>query len=38
MCVADAVAQGKVHDGDLCVFIGSGGGMSMAALTLEWGA
>lgn len=38
MCVADAVAQGKVQDGDLCVFIGSGGGMSMAALTLEWGS
>jgi len=38
MCVADAVAQDKVHDGDLCVFIGSGGGMSMAGLVLEWGA
>jgi len=38
MCLADTVAQGKVKDGDLCVFIGSGGGMSMAALTLEWGA
>jgi 3-oxoacyl-[acyl-carrier-protein] synthase-3 len=38
MCVADAVTAGKVHDGDLCVFIGSGGGMSMACLALEWGA
>jgi 3-oxoacyl-[acyl-carrier-protein] synthase-3 len=37
MCVADAVRQGKVAEGDLCLFIGSGGGMSMAALTLEWG-
>lgn len=38
MCVADAVCAGELADGDLCVFIGSGGGMSMAALTLEWGA
>ncbi|MDP2313585.1 MAG: ketoacyl-ACP synthase III [Pseudomonadota bacterium] len=38
MCVADAVTAGKVRDGDLCVFIGSGGGMSMASLVLEWGA
>ncbi len=37
MCLADAVSRGELHDGDLCVFIGSGGGMSMAALTLEWG-
>ncbi len=37
MCLADAVAAGKVKDGDLCVFIGSGGGMSMAALAMTWG-
>jgi 3-oxoacyl-[acyl-carrier-protein] synthase-3 len=37
MCVADAVASGMVRDDDLCVFIGSGGGMSMAAMTLRWG-
>lgn len=37
MCLADTVAKGVVEEGDLCVFIGSGGGMSMAALTLEWG-
>lgn len=37
MTVADAVRSGKVHDGDPCLFIGSGGGMSMAALYLEWG-
>ncbi|MBX3034543.1 MAG: ketoacyl-ACP synthase III [Bdellovibrionaceae bacterium] len=37
MCLADAVEQKKLKKGDLCFFIGSGGGMSMAALALEWG-
>lgn len=36
MCIADAAAAGKVAPGDLCVLIGSGGGMSMATLALEW--
>ncbi|NUM59687.1 MAG: ketoacyl-ACP synthase III [Bdellovibrionaceae bacterium] len=37
MCLADAVRQHKLKKGDLVVMLGSGGGMSMAALTLEWG-
>lgn len=37
MALADAVQQKKLRKGDLCFFIGSGGGMSMAALALEWG-
>jgi 3-oxoacyl-[acyl-carrier-protein] synthase-3 len=36
MCIADAAAHGKLAPGDLCVLIGSGGGMSMATLALEW--
>lgn len=37
MALADAVEQKKLRKGDLCFFIGSGGGMSMAVLALEWG-
>lgn len=37
MCLADAVKQHKLKKGDLVVMLGSGGGMSMAALALEWG-
>ncbi len=37
MCVADAVRQHKLKKGDLCVLLGSGGGMSMAAAAMEWG-
>lgn len=37
MALADAAQQHKLKKGDLCFFIGSGGGMSMAALALEWG-
>jgi len=36
MCVADAARQHKLKKGDLCVLLGSGGGLSMAALTMEW--
>lgn len=36
MALADAVAQHKLKKGDLVFFLGSGGGMSMAALALEW--
>lgn len=36
MCLAEAVEQGKLQKGDLCLFIGSGGGMSMAAAAYEW--
>lgn len=37
MALADAVEGKKLKKGDLCFFIGSGGGMSMAALAFEWG-
>lgn len=37
MAVADAAHQKKMKKGDLVFMLGSGGGMSMAALALEWG-
>ncbi|PWU16822.1 MAG: ketoacyl-ACP synthase III [Bdellovibrio sp.] len=37
MCIADAVAVRKLKKGDLCILLGSGGGMSMAALAMTWG-
>lgn len=37
MAMADAVDRGLLSRGDLVVLMGSGGGMAMAALTLEWG-
>lgn len=37
MALGDAVAQKKLKKGDLCLFLGSGGGMSMVALAMEWG-
>lgn len=36
MCIADAVEKKKLKKGDLCVLLGSGGGLSMAAALLEW--
>jgi len=36
MCIADAARQKKLKKGDLCVLLGSGGGLSMAALAMEW--
>jgi 3-oxoacyl-[acyl-carrier-protein] synthase-3 len=36
MCMADAVRQHKLKKGDLIVMLGSGGGLSMAALAMEW--
>lgn len=37
MAMADAADQGVLEAGDLVVLMGSGGGMAMAALALEWG-
>ncbi len=37
MALADAANQKKMKKGDLVFMLGSGGGMSMAALALEWG-
>lgn len=37
MCMADAVRAHKVKKGDLVVMLGSGGGMSMVAIAMEWG-
>jgi 3-oxoacyl-[acyl-carrier-protein] synthase-3 len=36
MALADAASAHKLKKGDLLVFVGSGGGMSMAALALRW--
>jgi 3-oxoacyl-[acyl-carrier-protein] synthase-3 len=37
MAMADAADGGLLKAGDLVVLMGSGGGMAMAALALEWG-
>ncbi|MEJ2678086.1 MAG: 3-oxoacyl-[acyl-carrier-protein] synthase III C-terminal domain-containing protein, partial [Gemmatimonadota bacterium] len=37
MAMADAVDRHVLRAGDLVVLMGSGGGMAMAALALEWG-
>ncbi|KHD87395.1 MAG: 3-ketoacyl-ACP synthase [Bdellovibrio sp. ArHS] len=37
MAIADAARQKKMKKGDMVFMLGSGGGMSMAALALEWG-
>jgi 3-oxoacyl-[acyl-carrier-protein] synthase-3 len=37
MALADACEQGKLKKGDLVMFVGSGGGLAMAALAMEWG-
>jgi 3-oxoacyl-[acyl-carrier-protein] synthase III len=37
MAIADAARKHLLKKGDLCFMIGSGGGMSMAAVALEWG-
>jgi 3-oxoacyl-[acyl-carrier-protein] synthase-3 len=37
MALHDAVAQHKLRKGDLVFMLGSGGGLSMAALSLIWG-
>jgi len=36
MALADAARAHKLRDGDLVVFVGSGGGMSMAAVAMRW--
>jgi 3-oxoacyl-[acyl-carrier-protein] synthase III len=37
MALADAASAHRLRRGDLVVLMGSGGGMAMAALALEWG-
>lgn len=37
MCMADATRAHKVKKGDLVLMLGSGGGMSMVAIAMEWG-
>lgn len=36
MCIADAARSHLLKKGDLIVLLGSGGGLSMAALAMEW--
>lgn len=38
MALDDAVRAGRVHDGDLLVLTGSGAGLAMACVALEWRA
>lgn len=38
MALCDAVSQGRVSDGDYIAFVGFGGGLSWAAMVLQWGA
>ncbi len=37
MCMADAARAHKVKKGELVLMLGSGGGMSMVAIAIEWG-
>jgi 3-oxoacyl-[acyl-carrier-protein] synthase-3 len=37
MAISDAVKNKKLKKGDLIFMLGSGGGMSMAALAMTWG-
>lgn len=37
MAIADAASAHKLKKGDLVMVLGSGGGMSMAAMTMNWG-
>jgi 3-oxoacyl-[acyl-carrier-protein] synthase-3 len=37
MAMADAARKHLLRHGDLCVLVGSGGGMAMAALAMTWG-
>jgi len=37
MALSDAVESKKIKKGDLVFMLGSGGGMTMAALAMEWG-
>jgi 3-oxoacyl-[acyl-carrier-protein] synthase III len=36
MCLSDAVQEKKLKKGDKVMLVGSGGGLSMAAVALEW--
>ena len=36
MCLAEADAQGKIDEGDLVVFMGSGGGLAFACAAFTW--
>lgn len=36
MALDDAVREGRVHDGDLVVMTGSGAGLAMGCVALEW--
>jgi 3-oxoacyl-[acyl-carrier-protein] synthase-3 len=36
MALDDAVRQGKLRDGDLVVFTGSGAGLAMGSVAMRW--
>ena len=37
MALCDAIAQGRVQDGDYVAFVGFGGGLSWASMVMRWG-
>lgn len=37
MALCDAIAQGRVQDGDYLAFVGFGGGLSWASMVMRWG-
>lgn len=37
MCIHTAVKSKQLQKGDLCIMLGSGGGMSMSAMAFTWG-
>lgn len=37
MCIDKAIKSNQLQKGDLCIMLGSGGGMSMTAMAFTWG-
>ena len=37
LAMADALADGRIHDGDLVLLVGFGAGMTSAGAVLRWG-
>lgn len=37
LALADAVAEGRLHDGDIVLMVGFGAGMTWASVALKWG-
>ncbi len=37
IALCEALEQDKIHEGDIVVFVGFGGGLTWAAMTVQWG-